>query len=108
MKTKKIAPLLVLMLLLSTIAFAQDKKGNDSGKESVLFDVSMHCENCKKKIEKNLPFEKGVTNLKVNLDDKTVWVEFKKDKTDIDKLKQAIEKLGYEATIHSNDKIPEK
>lgn len=102
MKIKLFTPLLLLLMIFSITAIAQDGK-KTNGKESVLFDVTMHCENCKKKIEKNIPYEKGVTDLKVNLDEKTVWIEYKKDKTNIEKLQKAIEKLGYEATVHADD-----
>lgn len=101
MKMKLFTPLLLLLMFFSMTAVAQDGK-KPNGKESVLFDVTMHCESCKKKMEKNIPYEKGVTDLKVNMNDKTVWIEYKKDKTNVEKLQKAIEKLGYEATIHAD------
>lgn len=92
---------LVLMLGGGTALNAQNKKAplkND--KETVLFDVSMTCENCQKRIEKTIAFEKGVTDMKVDLEHKTVEIEFKKAQTSIEKLQAAIEKLGYEVKIH--------
>ena len=96
MKAKLFAPLLILMLFITSLAFAQDKKGND--KETVTFEVSMNCQSCQKRIEKNIPYEKGVTNLKVDLPNKTVSIEYKSDKTSVANLQKAIEKLGYTAT----------
>lgn len=90
------------MFSFSLGSYAQDKKEKKNNKEEVVFDVSLHCENCKKKMEKNLPFEKGVSNLKVDMDTKTVLVQYNPQKTDKDKLQKAIEKLGYEAKEHTD------
>lgn len=62
----------------------------------VVFSVSMHCENCVKKIQENIAFEKGVKALEVSLDRHTVYIEFDPEKTDVETLASAIEKLGYE------------
>lgn len=102
MKSKIFAPFLMLMLLVGGTVFAQDKKTDKKNeKETVLFDVSMHCENCKKRIEKTIAYEKGVTDMNVDLPNKTVMVEFKKDKTSVTKLQTALEKLGYDVSVHS-------
>jgi len=85
----------VLMSVLCVNVCAQNKKQN-SPKEEVTFIVSLHCHNCVKKVEANLPFEKGVEDLKVSLDSHTVWLKYDPNKTDSEKLKTAIEKLGYE------------
>jgi copper chaperone CopZ len=83
---------------------AQNKKTLKSDRETVVFDVSMTCENCRKRIEKNIAFEKGVTDMKVDLDNKTVQIEFRKTRTTVENLKAAIEKLGYEVKIHDSEK----
>lgn len=98
MKSKVLAFVSVLLIATSFSVFSQEKKKDD--KQKVTFDVSMTCENCKKRIEKNIAYEKGVTDMKVDLPSKTVMVEFKENKTDTVKLKQAFEKLGYEASVH--------
>lgn len=59
------------------------------------FLVSMKCEKCQKRIENTLSFEKGVTGLDVNLPKKTVTIEYRDGKTSPEKLKEAIQKLGY-------------
>ncbi|NDW08187.1 cation transporter [Dysgonomonas sp. 520] len=102
MKTKIIIFLsAIFMLSFNVDTFAQEKKKNN--KEEVLFDVSLHCHSCQKKIEKQVAFEKGVTDLKVNLPEKTVWVQYKADKTDAAKLKAFIESLGYEVAVHQEE-----
>lgn len=94
----------VLILFAGALALmAQDNKKPKNDKETVIFDVSMTCENCKKRIEKNIAFEKGVTDLKVDLEKKTVEIEYKKSQTTVEKLQKAIEKLGYEVKIHKDE-----
>lgn len=96
---KIIAIIVVLLLGAGTALYAQNKKSKKDDKETAIFDVSMTCENCKKRIEKNIAYEKGVTDMKVDLPNKTVEIVFKKDKTSTEKLQAAIEKLGYEAKL---------
>ncbi|MDR0825593.1 MAG: cation transporter [Prevotella sp.] len=98
----------ILMLSAGFTLSAQNKKDVKNDKETVVFQVSMTCENCKKRIEKNIAFEKGVTDMKVDLDDKTVQVEFKKSQTTVEKLQAAIEKLGYEVTVKTDKKVEAK
>lgn len=84
----------------SISAEAQDKKDKASANiQEVTFVTTIDCNNCKKKIEAKIPYEKGVKDMKVTLDDKTVWIKFDATKTDRDKLAEAIRKLGYEAEV---------
>lgn len=83
-------------LMLTNFSMLAQKKNN---KQKIVYDVSMTCENCKKRIEKNISFEKGVKDLKVDLPSKTVTIEFQENKTDTTKLRKAIEKLGYEVFV---------
>lgn len=91
--------LILTSIFLLSLSFSVNAKKKEQ-KEEVTFDVSMTCDNCKKRIEKNIAFEKGVTDMKVDLPNKTVSIQYKGDKTDSTKLQKAIEKLGYEVTIH--------
>lgn len=63
--------------------------------KKVVFSVGLHCQNCVKKVTENISFEKGVKDLEVSLEKKTVTVTYDPAKTDIAKLQKAIEKLGY-------------
>ena len=63
--------------------------------KEVTFLVHLHCENCVKKVQENIAFEKGVKDLKVSLDDQTVALKYDAAKTSEATLKAAIEKLGY-------------
>lgn len=70
--------------------------------KTVTFNVSMHCKNCVKKINDNVAFEKGVKDLSVSLDSKTVTVTYDPARTDVAKLKAALEKLGYKVTVQES------
>ena len=87
-----------LLLVAGTAAFAQEKKQKKQANiQEVTFVTTIDCKNCVKKVEANLPYEKGIKDMKVNLDDKTIWIKYDADKTDKEKLAAAIVKLGYEA-----------
>ena len=88
MKTKRI-----LMLLLSVLFIG----GMYAKNEKVVFKVAMDCISCKQKIEKNIPFEKGVKALDVNLEKQTVEITYNDSKTDGAKLQKGFEKIGYKA-----------
>lgn len=71
------------------------------GTATVVFATDIHCESCKKKIEGNMPYEKGVKDLLVDIAKKEVSVTYRTDKTDPDKLLAALNKLGYKSFIKS-------
>ncbi|HNX87582.1 MAG TPA: heavy-metal-associated domain-containing protein [Paludibacteraceae bacterium] len=97
MKTKHLVITFVAIFVLATNLNAQSGKSNS--KKTVVFDVSMHCESCQKKIEKNIAYEKGVKDMAVKLEDKTVTIKFDTLKTNESKLISAFNKLGYEAKV---------
>ena len=64
----------------------------------VTFNVNISCAGCQKTIENNLPNVAGVKELKVNLEEKEVWILYETGTTDKAKLAEAIVGLGYSAT----------
>ncbi len=66
--------------------------------------TSVQCEDCQKRIEHNLSFEKGVKQVGVNLDIKVVTVLYNPEKTSAEKIKKAITKIGYDADDMPADK----
>ncbi|MDO4462302.1 MAG: heavy-metal-associated domain-containing protein [Bacteroidia bacterium] len=71
----------------------------ETGLSTVIFQADVHCEGCKKKIEKNLAYEKGVKEIKVDIKSKTITVTFKKNRNNPEKLSAALVKLGYDNKI---------
>ena len=94
----------LLLTILACIALlqvqAQDKKKKT---ETACFSVSMSCHNCQAKIEKHIPWEKGVKDLTINLEEKTVCIVYDPNKASLEKLQQAIEALDFTCEIKNEE-----
>jgi len=67
-------------------------------KEKIVLKISgMHCESCAKTIEKALLKEKGIFSANVNFALENAIIEYEPEKIDEDKIKEVIERAGYEA-----------
>lgn len=95
-KYLKITVISALLAFFGISMNAQDKKEKQAKEAEVTFVVEIDCEGCANKIRENLPFEKGIKDLKVTLADKTVWIKYAPKKTTKEKLASAITKLGYQ------------
>jgi len=98
---------MVSMIAINPIS-AQEKKKNY---EEVNIQTSAICGMCEERIESNIAFEKGVKKVELNDETKIVTVGFDPRKTDADKLRTAISKLGYDADDvaadqEAHDKLP--
>ena len=93
----KIFEIMVLSVSFEVSLSAQDKK--KSYRERVRFEVELSCPSCVNNIEKNIPYEKGVTDLECSLDGQWVEIEYNINKTDTVKLKEALKKLGKDAKV---------
>ena len=88
---KKLNLTMLLALLLTGFVYAQ------KGTAEMTIKTSVVCGMCKDKIEKELVFEKGVKEVKVDMEKKTVWVKYRSDKSSPEKVKAALTKIGYRA-----------
>ena len=96
---RRILLLMICAICTLSIASAQTDKKKDT-KETTKFLVSnMSCDNCVKTIEKNIAFEKGVTDLKCDLTTHTVEVTYNTDKTTEKQLIAAFKKIKYNAEV---------
>lgn len=103
MKTIQLISIFILTLLLfASESVAQSKK--DKNDQEVTFSVPVDCPSCQKKLEAKLPFEKGVKDIKIDLENQTVWFLYSSNRTNKDNLVKALEKLGYTA----KEIVPEK
>ena len=98
MKTTKAILLLALFTIATITGLAQDKPKKS---EEVKIQTSAVCGMCKERIEHDLSFEKGVTSVSLDNETKIVTVGYNPKKTDPDKIRTAISKIGYDA-----DKVP--
>jgi copper chaperone len=65
--------------------------------EKTILNVhGMSCSHCERAIKNALNELEGVSDVKVNLNNKTVTVEFDNSKVTIEKLKETIIDTGYE------------
>lgn len=93
---------LIALLLTSTTIMAKDLR-------TAVFKVEqMHCENCVKKINSNIRFEKGLKSFDTDLKTKTVTITYDADKTDVEKLKEGFKKFNYKAEFVKETKKEEK
>ncbi|WP_337041231.1 heavy-metal-associated domain-containing protein [Emticicia sp. 17c] len=84
--------ILFFALIINGLAFA-----NPPGSAEVKIKTSAICGMCKKRIERDLGLTKGIVNSNLNLDDKVVTVTYNPKKTNPEKIKKAISKIGYDA-----------
>ena len=92
---KRIILLAVAALMtLSAVAASPEKVKKVKEVKEVTFSVHLHCENCVKKVQENIAFEKGVKGLEVSLEKQTVAVKYDAAKTSVETLKAAIQKLN--------------
>lgn len=89
---KKFNMIMAAMMIAAT-GFAKDIK-------TVVFNTApeMHCNSCENRIKNGLKFEKGVKDIKTDLETKTVTIEYDADKTNVDNLVAAFAKIEYKAT----------
>jgi len=96
----------LVVMFLAVVMIAATGNANDLGrKKTVIFKVNMTCGGCISKLEKNIAFEKGVKNLKVNLEKKTVEVTYLDNKTNVENLTAAFTKLGFTSSVVKGEKV---
>ncbi len=94
---KAIILIMAALMAMPMVSMADNKPSKKKKGEikEVTFVVEFDCENCAKKIRENVSFEKGVKDLKVTLEDRTVALKYDAAKTSEETLKASIEELGY-------------
>jgi copper chaperone CopZ len=92
---KIILKIIFLFFLSSKFAIAQT--------DTVRIKTSAQCDDCKERIEKYLSFEKGIKSSALDVDTKVITVVYNSEKTNTDKIREAITKVGYDADSLSAD-----
>lgn len=85
----------LLLLLVAVRSYAQD--ADHSKFASLDIRSNAVCDMCETTIETEMLYVKGVQAVKVDLDSNIIHVDYKPNKTNPDKLRQAVAKLGYMA-----------
>lgn len=98
------AALILILAFGVYTAKAEEQKGKkETPTETVTYDVNINCDNCKARLEKHIPFEKGVKDMEVDIPGKQVTVKFDKKKNTTEGIALAIEKLGYTCSVADPD-----
>ncbi|TVR78926.1 MAG: heavy-metal-associated domain-containing protein [Chitinophagaceae bacterium] len=82
---------LFFIIMYSTSLQAQRNVAEVDIKSSVL------CKTCEKIILEALAFERGVRSAEVDIENKIITVRYNERRTDIDQIREAISKVGYDA-----------
>jgi copper chaperone CopZ len=90
MKTIRVVSIILISFLFSTM------KGT-AQVDSVKIITSSLCSTCKEAIEHNLSFEKGVKSAVVDIDTRVLSVTYNSKKTNPEKIRIAVTKIGYDA-----------
>lgn len=65
--------------------------------DTVVIQTTAVCGTCKKTIEKDLSFEKGVESADLDVESKKLTVIYDAGKTSPDKIRHRVAKIGYDA-----------
>lgn len=98
--------LLLLIFILPVVSFAQ------SDNDTVFIQTSAQCGTCKKKIEHEMAFVKGVKTLNLDVKSRQLMVVYNPKKINTEGLRQTLSKIGYDADSVAADpkaymKLPE-
>ncbi len=93
---------IILMCLMALVSFgyAEAQKPQKSNKKvttTTVFMTDIDCAGCAKKVNDTIPYEKGVKDVKVDVDAKTVTVTFDPAKTNNETLVKAFGKVKINA-----------
>jgi periplasmic mercuric ion binding protein len=80
-----------ILLFVANLGFAGDNP------QVVKIKTSAVCGMCKRKIEKNLAYEKGIEDVNLDIPSKILTVKFNSKKTSITEIKKIIANTGYDA-----------
>ena len=94
---KKITSILSILLIISSLAFAKQTFIAPPKTAEIKIKTSAVCGMCKKRIERDLGVTKGIVNSNLNVSDKIVTITYNTKKTNPEKIKAVISKIGYDA-----------
>lgn len=96
-----------IIILFSLMAFALGVNAQQQPADSLTYTkdglaiakikTSAVCDMCKETLEKTMAYEKGVKESNLDVDSKILTVTFDPKKTDLNKIRLAISKAGYDA-----------
>lgn len=94
---KKLISLCLVALFAIGITSAQEPAKGEKKSVTTVFQTSIDCQGCAKKVTNTIPYERGVKDVKIDLDAKTVTVTYDPAKTNDEALVKAFAKIKIEA-----------
>lgn len=94
---KKIILMCLVALLGIGVANAQEPKKAEKKSVTTTFVTDIDCAGCAKKVNNTIPYEKGVKDVEVNVEEKTVTVTYDPAKTNDETLVKAFTKIKIKA-----------
>lgn len=91
------------LIILLTLCFTVVLSAKDIVRVYVSPHPGLHCETCEKKIRKALQFEKGMKDMRFDIENNRILLVFDQDKTSLEKLGEKLKSVGYEISIVSPD-----
>ena len=91
-----IAPLLLALCVTAHMS-AQDTTSANGKTAVVRISTSAQCDQCKKRIEKQVSLMSGVKKADLDLSTKVLTVEYNPKKTSPEKIRKTISETGYDA-----------
>ena len=67
--------------------------------KTTVFQTDVDCENCAKKVDNSIPYQKGVKEVKVDVPSRTVTVTYDATKSSDEALLKAFEKVKVKAEV---------
>ena len=101
---KKLIALCLVALFSFGFANAQEPKKGEKKIVVTVFQTDIDCAGCAKKVTNTIPYEKGVRDVQVDLDTKTVTVTYDASKTNDEALVKAFTKIKIKAEKKSEEK----
>ena len=74
-----------------------EKKKKDL--RTLVLSADVHCKSCSNKIMDNIAFEKGATDIRVSVENKTIELTYDASKTTEEALLASLKKIGYPAEV---------
>lgn len=105
MKTIKYIIASIAIFVVTTFSAFSQKAKSETKTDTVTYTMPMHGVHCEMLIMKNMPYEKGVSKVKVDTDKQIATIIFKQSKTSREALQEAFRKLGYNAKEVSADSV---
>ncbi len=94
--------IIAILILLIGVLNTQAQESKSKEIKEISFNCAIDCHSCEKKIMSNIPYEKGVKDVSVDLENHKVTIKYRNDKNNEQNLLQALNNLGYKTTLISN------